>query len=484
MALKRAGIRFIHVAVSEIDKYAYAAYCAIHGDTPNLGDIRKIKHLPECDLLTYSFPCQDISIAGNGKGFSEGSDTRSGLLWEVKRLLLDMKERGCLPNILLMENVDAIVNSKNVRNFNLWIRFLSDMGYTSSWKILNAKDFDIPQNRARCYMVSCLDGTHFEFPKEIPKIRHLKDVLEDDVDDRFYLSADKIQLIKRSDNDVEIVGILSSSQDGVICDPEGISPCHTAGHGNCPKIICSPRYDSIPIKHSYKPKLCDISGDSSTIMAGTHGWNSSTPLIQVAQLHGKHEQTGRVYSIEGDCPAVNTCGGGDRQPKIAVYPCITPDRINKRQNGPRFRKDGDDMFAITCQDRHGVLICNNTELGYIEAGSGDGIILDQPNSKTKRGRVQKGMSPTIMTSGQVGVIIIDGEYYAIRRLTPRECWRVMDFTDEDYDLAKAAIVNNKPMSETQLYKQAGNSICVGVLVAIFKDLYLKKQFKQPSLKTF
>lgn len=191
-ALENLGIPHEIVAISEIDKHAIAGYNAIHGETPNLGDICKIEHLPECDLITYSFPCQDLSVAGCKRGMEEGSNTRSSLLWEVGRLLDDMHERGVLPETLLMENVDAILNKKNIDQFRKWIMKLNAMGYTSSYAVLNAKDYGIPQNRKRCFMVSTLTFGELEFPQGFPLELRLKDMLEDDVPESYYLSQERI----------------------------------------------------------------------------------------------------------------------------------------------------------------------------------------------------------------------------------------------------------------------------------------------------
>lgn len=191
-ALENLGIPHEIVAISEIDKHAIAGYNAIHGEAPNLGDIRKIEHLPECDLITYSFPCQDLSVAGNKKGMAEGSDTCSSLLWEVGRLLHDMAERNVLPEVLLMENVDAILNKKNIDQFRKWIMTLNAMGYTSSYAVMNAKDYGIPQNRKRCFMVSTLTFGELMFPSGFPLELRLKDMLEDDVDESYYLSPERI----------------------------------------------------------------------------------------------------------------------------------------------------------------------------------------------------------------------------------------------------------------------------------------------------
>ena len=180
-ALERLGIEHERVAVCEWNERTYKVYCALHGDTPNLGDITKVEHLPECDLLTYSSPCQDISIAGHKAGLKAGSGTRSATLWDVGRLLDDMRVRGVLPEVLLMENVDSIT-FKHVRpDLDTWIRKLETLGYTNSWEIINAKDHGIPQNRKRFFMVSTLTKGKFMFPKARPLELRLKDMLEKDV---------------------------------------------------------------------------------------------------------------------------------------------------------------------------------------------------------------------------------------------------------------------------------------------------------------
>lgn len=165
-ALKEAGIEHEAVAISEIDKYACMAYEALHGKTRNVGDIRKVDELPEADLWTYSFPCTDISISGKMKGFSKGSGTQSSLLWEVQRLLVKAHEKGKLPKFLLMENVKNIVSKRFIGKFNEWLGFLKSLGYRTDWKILNAKDYGIPQNRERCFAVSVLgERLNSRFPK-------------------------------------------------------------------------------------------------------------------------------------------------------------------------------------------------------------------------------------------------------------------------------------------------------------------------------
>lgn len=198
-ALRLLGIPF-ESTISEIDKAALKGYNAIHGDTPNLGDIRNIDILPGFDILTYSFPCQDLSRAGLQQGFDKDSNTRSSLLWEVGRILsATERERGQnqLPKVLVMENVDAILNKHHFKNFNAWINYLSEMGYSSSYSIMNAKDYGVPQNRARCFMVSSLDKGFFRFPNKVVSDFCLNDVLESNPDSKYYLSQKSIDTHNR-----------------------------------------------------------------------------------------------------------------------------------------------------------------------------------------------------------------------------------------------------------------------------------------------
>lgn len=186
--------QFEVVGISEIDKYAITAYRAIHGDaTINFGDIMHIDwaQVPDFNLLTYSFPCQDISSAGRQRGFSQGSGTRSSLLWACADAI-EMKR----PKYLLMENVKALTQRKFAADFSKWRDWLFEQGYTNYFQVLNAKHYGVPQNRERVFMVSVL-GEHqrFYFPKTMPLQRRLKDILEDHVDERYYLSPQQVERI-------------------------------------------------------------------------------------------------------------------------------------------------------------------------------------------------------------------------------------------------------------------------------------------------
>jgi DNA (cytosine-5)-methyltransferase 1 len=247
MALRDIGANFEHYRSIEFDKYAISSYNAIHGTEfptmdvteisgDDLGIVDKDKY---CYILTYSFPCTDISLAGQMQGFAKGSGTRSSLLWEVERLLNEVKE---LPQVLLMENVSAINNKTNMPHFQKWIEFLESKGYSNYWQNLNSKDYGVAQSRNRCFMVSLLGNFSYEFPKPIPLTKTMKDYLEPEVDDKYYLTSDKAKILidklikggkiltdERTNErtkpccDLEVGG-----QRGIVYQTDGILPCESA----------------------------------------------------------------------------------------------------------------------------------------------------------------------------------------------------------------------------------------------------------------
>ena len=198
MALRDLGADFEHYRVVELDKYAIKSYNSIHGTEfpkmditqihgSDLGieDVEKFTY-----LMTYSFPCQDLSVAGKQKGMAKGNGTRSGLLWEVERLLNEVEN---LPQVLLMENVPQVHGKKNIEDFQNWISFLESKGYSNYWQDLNAKNYGVAQNRNRCFMVSILGDWKFTFPEPIELKRVMKDYLEDVVDEKYYINNEKAQ---------------------------------------------------------------------------------------------------------------------------------------------------------------------------------------------------------------------------------------------------------------------------------------------------
>ena len=189
--------------------------------------------------------------------------------------------------------------------------------------------------------------------------------------------------------------------------------------------------------------------------------------LYVVGTVGKSEQRGRVFQTNGNIGALSATDY--KGPPLILSEesetraVLTPDRINKRQNGRRIKEPGEPMFTLTGQDRHGVLIKNATKSGATPAMVGDGIDVSYPDSNTRRGRVQKEACNTITTHGTAGVLM-DTSPVRIRKLTPKECWRLQGFTDEQFE--KAAAVN----SNTQLYRQAGNAVTVNVVEAIGRHI--------------
>lgn len=206
-ALENLNVDFEHYRICEFDTHAVRAYNAVHGTNFEVSDITKI-HAEDlavtdtnnfCYIMTYSFPCTDLSTAGKMAGMSRESGTRSGLLWEVERLLKEMDE---LPQILLMENVPEVISDKNIHDFAEWIAFLDGLGYMSKYKVLNAKNYGVPQNRDRCFMVSWLGDFYYDFPEPVPLTIRLMDVLEPEVDEKYYLSDKQIEgLVRAMDRD-------------------------------------------------------------------------------------------------------------------------------------------------------------------------------------------------------------------------------------------------------------------------------------------
>ena len=208
MAMKCLDVDFESYKAVEFDEPAIRSYNAIHGTSfptldvtkthgEDLGIVDKDKY---CYILFYSFPCTDLSLAGRQAGMSRDSGTRSGLLWEVERILKELPKEQ-LPDVLIMENVPQVHSEKNLPDFEDWILFLRHLGYSNYYGDLNAKDFGVPQNRDRCFMVSMLGKYDFAFPKEIPLEKVMADVLEPEVDEKYFINnekADKLieQLIK------------------------------------------------------------------------------------------------------------------------------------------------------------------------------------------------------------------------------------------------------------------------------------------------
>lgn len=205
-ALENLGVDFEHYRICEFDKYAVKSYNAIHGTDFTTSDITRIGGVDlgitntdrYCYIMTYSFPCQDLSICGKQKGMSKGGNTRSGLLWEVERLLNEVDN---LPDILLMENVIQVHSEKNRADFNKWISFLESKGYSNYYADLNSKNYGVAQNRNRCFMVSILGDYNYEFPQPVQLDKTMSDYLDETVDEKYFLSLKGVKYVTNPKKD-------------------------------------------------------------------------------------------------------------------------------------------------------------------------------------------------------------------------------------------------------------------------------------------
>lgn len=320
-ALKRLGLDFKVVGISEIDKYAIQSYEAINGPTRNYGDITQIERLDYADLWTYSFCCQDVSTAGKQRGFynADGSLTRSGLLKHVERLLETSVALGNQPKYLLMENVKGLVSKKFKPDFLKWLDKLEQLGYNNYWQVLNAKDYGIPQNRERVFVVSIrkdIDTKGYKFPTPVPLEKRLKDILEPWVDVKYYLSADKVAKFLQNGN----TNPSGKGMNGNVCA------------GNICNTLTTNKGEGLKIKEP----LC----------AASRGRNPENPSDRTAGI--PTEQT-----LE-----INYTGCSN-----------TLTSVQK------------DNYVV-----EPLLIKEATQKGYAEAYEYDSVSLDQPNSKTRRGR--------------------------------------------------------------------------------------------------
>lgn len=464
-------LNFEHYKVVEFDKYAIRSYNAVHEKNYETLDVREINaqdlEIVETDkydyVMTYSFPCQDLSKAGKGKGMSKGDNTRSGLLWEVERILGECFRDNCLPQVLLLENVPEVIGTKNYSDFMKWYASLEACGYQSYYTTLNAKNFGIPQNRDRCFMISILGDYNYTFPKPFELKLRLKDVLESNVDEKYYLSERKIKYMKET-------SFVCSSYDKMVHEENDIS-----------STLCA---------RDYKDPKCVRVGD----MSGGK-WDNI------------NESCRRVYSSSGISPTITAMGGGNQEPKI-VEPICLNSKVNGKQPSlqDRIYDSNSISTAVTTSfmpsyletgGERKVAIPEATKKGYALAGDGDYVNLAYMESKTRRGRVKEGVSQTLLCNDNNGVVVqADGVYLndserfhkapiknlsrtlkankhdagvvenklLIRKLTPRECGRLMGVSDDD--ISKMLSVN----SNSQCYKQFGNSIVVDVLYYIFKQM--------------
>jgi DNA (cytosine-5)-methyltransferase 1 len=410
------------VMASEIDKFANKAYEVLYGE-PTVGDVTEIEaeDVPDHDLLVGGFPCQAFSVAGKRLGFE---DTRGTLFFEMARIAKAKK-----PKVILAENVKGLVGHDKGRTLNTIVQTLCDIGYTVDFNVLNSKYFDVPQNRERIFIIAIrddlikpeawkiegtnvvakgkrriaqLDGVktfNFDWPPQTEVTTRLRDILEDDVDERFYLSEEKTARLI-----AELDGKEFSDND----EPEMVGRIDLKGHD--------------AIKRVYSPNGV---GNTLTTMGGGHREPKIAEVRPVLTPDKTPIEYSRKNGVGKEIEQAHTLSASDwrglnrnqtQNAVLEVRPVLTPDRETKRQNGRRFKDDGEESFTLTAQDRHGIAV---------------------------------GTPPR----------------YRIRKLTPRECFRLQGFPDSEFDKLVAAGISN-----SQLYKMAGNAVTVNVIDAIGRRL--------------
>lgn len=317
-----------------------------------------------CLHIRFHRACTDISLAGRRRGMAKEDNTRSALLWEVERLLT---ETPVLPQILFMENVPEVVGRNNIKVFAKWRDFLESLGYKNYLDFCNARHYGVPQNRNRCFMVSLLGDYYYEFPDRLPLKKRLKDILEKNVDEKYYLSDKTIKYYRNRRN----------------------------------------KYNG---GFAFKPRTDEDIAATITTRAGSRPMDNY--IIQAGNLNnpGWHRMNNVVLDPHGICTTLNT----SEQPKILL--------------------DADTAYGF-----------------------------DYGASESYAKPPLKDLSRTLRAQGHDNGVIYQNK---IRKLTPLECFRLMAFSDEDYYKCRMA-----GLSDAQLFKQAGNSICVAVLEELFKMLY-------------
>lgn len=381
MALKRLGVPYEIVGFSEIDKYAIQSYHAIHGDVANYGDITKMTEIPSCDIFTWSFPCTDLSKAGKRQGMTK--DTRSGLVYEVLRLVRDTKNK---PKVLIMENVPDLIQATFVKEFGEIQYELETYGYMNYVETLNSKDYGVAQNRNRVFMVSILGEYSYNFPQPFKLEKRLKDYLEQDVDEKYYLSEQFISYLTTDHPKHQRSHKFEKNVRDGVSDGENYANTITTREGN----VIDSTYLKIP-------------EDTKQGYALAHD-GDGVYIDRPEQKRGV-VQKGMIQTIKTNTDTIG----------VVVNPLK-----NKTNNGWHFEQQVYDENGVT---------------RTVKAGGGSGNIPKVINNDLR-----------------------------IRKLTPRETWRLMGCSDDDFDKAQ------KVCSNSQLYKQAGNAIVVDVFENILRSM--------------
>lgn len=442
-ALRNLGINYELAYFCEFDKYASQSYCAVHDENEckNLGDLTKVEidKLPhDLDLIVGGTPCQDFSLAGKRKGGEIDSGTRSSLMWNFVEIIRETK-----PKAVLWENVPGCLTGKMKVNYDKFIFTLNDLGYKTYAEILNAKYFGVPQNRDRVFVLAVRKdlGIEFKMPKGYDCGIRLKDVLERDADRKYYISTQKVEQLLNTT-------FHQSSYDVVVQKSNEI--CSTL----CARDYKDPKCVELTSNQSQGNRVYDPNGISVTLSANGGGMGAKTGLYVLNEKEKLCE-----YLIDNNLVKEN-------------------DVI--RHSYSNYKKENASIKNITSSE-------NNISPTLDTRCDCLGVVIDETQLTTKNKRLKE-MLPKIDVSKTQAIDIYNKstneimhtlkaninsanmtavtQNLAIRKLTPKECWRLMGFSDTDFEKAK-----DSPMSDSQLYKQAGNSIVVNVLMAIFGELY-------------
>lgn len=390
--------------------------------THNLVDINRV-HAKDLEIedrnyeyiLTYSFPCQDLSLSGKKLGMSKDSGTRSGLLWQVERILLECKEIGTMPNVLIMENVPEVCGANNVEDFRAWVKQLQNLGYSNFMQILNAKDYGIPQNRNRCFMVSILGDWSYHFPTPIKLKYKLKDFLEKTVNEKYYLSSKQIEDIKSWNAHEKPLEKMEQTEKSVIC------PTITTRTGDYTSSMILVKTKDTQFM---KQELCD-----NLIQSGKVKENDVI----------RHNYT---TSKNGDC-----IQGNNEMPTLDTRCDCLGVVVN-------------DVDKIEYTEK-GIVKQNIIPFGsYYTWKDNQGNI----NTQCNRAANEENYALTIACAetGKVAIKHPSNSILRIRKLTPKECFRLMGVKDCDS--------KNIKQSDASEFHLAGDSIVSSVLMGLFGEL--------------
>lgn len=403
-ALERIGIDYEIADYVEIDKYAVASFNAIHGTNFEPQDITKWDKNITVDLIMHGSPCQDFSTAGLQAGGDKGSGTRSSLMYETLRIVEKLK-----PKYVIWENVKNLLSKKHRHNFDAYQKAMEELGYNNHYQVLNARDYGIPQNRERVFTVSIRKDLedNFVFPEKQELVLKLKDILEDEVDEKYYLS-DKALSCFMSD-----------------------------GTGNYP------RRERFLANINRKNQNV---GNAVTTRAGSRPTDNFVKESMSKQVCNRAVSEGFV------------------KPNDVIEYTYSKARIEEMDAGKIKTQNSlhNDCFSTlkTNADKLGLCVCAASR----GRKTVDGVFRQRLEPRKDE------LSNTLTTVQKDNLVAKD---FRIRKLTPLECWRLMGF--DDLDFYKAA----KAVSATQLYKQAGNSIVVNVLINILSEIFHRNTGKKP-----